>query len=56
MATRKNKCVDCMYNKDKSGLDCELYCAGAVKTRKSSDGTVYITACDDYLKDGVSLI
>lgn len=44
----KNCCATCEHNLNKSGLDCEFYCAGVSRVRRDKDGTVYATACDDY--------
>lgn len=47
----KDKCSLCKHNLNKSGLDCEFYCAGATKTREDEDGVVYVVQCEDYEKD-----
>lgn len=46
-----NKCATCAHNLDKTGLHCEFHCAEAIATKTDEDGTVYITLCNDYLKD-----
>ena len=46
-----NKCATCAHNFDKTGIHCDLHCAEAIATKTDEDGTVYITWCNDYLKD-----
>lgn len=46
----KNKCSACKHNQNKSGLDCELCCAGATKTKEDEDGVVYVVQCEDYVE------
>lgn len=46
-----NKCAICAHNLDKTELHCEFHCAEVIVTKTDKDGTVYITLCNDYLKD-----